>query len=125
MLCSVLLSSTVLCSALLCASLFPSALRCFSLRCRAFSSFLHKNLCPHAGHICSHRPLSTAGVDIEPIATFADLAAKQAFITRNFTPKEIAYANSVRHAMPPHNARTNAHSATCPSVFFCYVFVCT
>lgn len=27
------------------------------------------------------------GVDIEPIATFADLASKQAFIQRNFTAK--------------------------------------
>jgi hypothetical protein len=107
-----------------CAALRCAALRCFSLRCRAFSSFLHKQLCPHAGRICSHRPPSAAGVDIEPIATFADLAAKQAFITRNFTPKEIAYANSVRHVMPSHGARTNVHSATCPSVFFCYVFVC-
>jgi phosphopantetheinyl transferase (holo-ACP synthase) len=35
--------------------------------------------------------VSNTGVDIEPIATFTDLAAKQAFITRNFTPKEIAY----------------------------------
>ncbi|KAF0708502.1 Aste57867_6327 [Aphanomyces stellatus] len=34
------------------------------------------------------------GVDVEPIATFADFASKPAFIKRNFTENEIAYCGA-------------------------------
>ncbi|OQS01704.1 fatty acid synthase subunit alpha [Achlya hypogyna] len=34
------------------------------------------------------------GIDVEPIATFADFALKQTFLARNFTPAEIAYCEA-------------------------------
>ncbi|KAH9147939.1 hypothetical protein AeRB84_008547, partial [Aphanomyces euteiches] len=34
------------------------------------------------------------GIDVEPVATFADFASKQVFIQRNFTASEIAYCEA-------------------------------
>ncbi|KAH9062902.1 hypothetical protein Ae201684P_009168 [Aphanomyces euteiches] len=34
------------------------------------------------------------GIDVEPVATFADFASKQGFIQRNFTASEIAYCEA-------------------------------
>ncbi|KAG9402316.1 3-oxoacyl-[acyl-carrier-protein] synthase [Aphanomyces cochlioides] len=46
----------------------------------------HNSSCPPAK--------SKLGIDVEPVATFADFATKQVFIQRNFTASEIAYCEA-------------------------------
>ncbi|RHZ19227.1 hypothetical protein DYB37_003435 [Aphanomyces astaci] len=56
------------------------------------------------------------GIDVEPVATFADYATKQVFIQRNFTAAEIAYCESSAGAASSFAGRWAAKEAVIKAI---------
>ncbi|ETV97148.1 holo-[acyl-carrier-protein] synthase [Aphanomyces invadans] len=56
------------------------------------------------------------GIDVEPVATFADYANKQVFIQRNFTPVEIAYCEASASAASSFAGRWAAKEAVIKAI---------